>query len=231
MGNTRFTYGMALGPENNFYSKETAGLIAVADATPNVYNGGLFYTNNTSNTEITDFDFGPRADRPNCLSQNEGKVIRVVFLDDSTTLVNATNLKLANGTNYTPGANSSIDLMFHNSAWYETGRTQIENGSYSLSGASSAGADQTYNVAGLSVIGIADSCGIYRLTSGVAGQRLTLIMQESASVIIANSDATDTIVLNSTSLATYVLTSNQTLDLINYGSRWYETNRGSYQVD
>ena len=99
MGDTRFKNGLALGSYNNFYAT-TAGVFAQADTTPDVTDGVLFYSNNTSNTTITHFDLtvvgGGAGSNAGAF---EGKVIKVIFLDNSTGLANTGNLKLATSDN------------------------------------------------------------------------------------------------------------------------------------
>ena len=78
MGDTRLT-NFALGKYANFYST-SANVFAQNDTTPDVTNGVLFFSNNTTSTVITNFDltgFGAGSQS----QQFEGKLIKVVFLD------------------------------------------------------------------------------------------------------------------------------------------------------
>ena len=120
MGDFRIPYGMALGKYNNFFAT-TSNVFSESDVTPDVTLGSLFFSNNTSNTTITNFDvtgFGAGSQA----GQFEGKVIEVVFLDGSTRLANASPLILA-GSNGLQGANNSIRLAYHNSSWIELNRS------------------------------------------------------------------------------------------------------------
>lgn len=132
MGDTRIRYGLALGRMNNFYTGSTDqtkrgylagtdGLFKQADTTPDVTNGYLFYTNNSAATTITDFKLMHPAfgTSNNLAGLFEGKVIKVFFIDGLTTIANSTRVVLADSGNTTFGANSTIELMYHTSSWYE----------------------------------------------------------------------------------------------------------------
>lgn len=144
---TRFPFGFALGFENQFnnygkggigsqaagqqYEQVTAGLLAQASTAPDISFGSLFYTNNSSNTTITNFTqtWTGRAGGLTAAGQTdtsgpppEGKIITVVFLDNSTQLANNSNLILA-GSNNLLGANNAITLLGSNGKWIEMARS------------------------------------------------------------------------------------------------------------
>jgi hypothetical protein len=110
MSVTRFPYGLGLSIAKNFEAK-SANVFGEADTTPSVADGSLFYTNNTTNTIITHFDSG-----------EEGQLITIVFIDNSTTVANSNRLYLQ-GSGALKGANNSITLINHNSAWHEISRS------------------------------------------------------------------------------------------------------------
>ena len=121
MGPTRFPYGEAEGFVNNFnYRGVTAGLIAQAATGFNATLGGLFYTNNTGTTVISNIILDDTANR---LVNYEGKVIKLFFIDSATSLANSGTLFLT-GTNNL-GANGSLDLMFSRGNWYELNRSLV----------------------------------------------------------------------------------------------------------
>lgn len=130
MGDTRIRYGLAYGRMNNFtsgiagqkgYLAGTDGLIANGDTTPDVTNGYLFYTNNTGATTISYFDVSlPGNPAGNNAPLFEGKTIKVLFLDTNTTIAGSL-IYLANSEN-TFNEKGVLDLLYHNSAWYEISR-------------------------------------------------------------------------------------------------------------
>ena len=119
MADFRIRYGTSVGSYDNFRAR-TDGLITSGDTTPDVSIGTLFYTNNTSATAITYFDGLLSGGQ---VGIEEGKQIQIIFLDTATTLVNGAQMLLSDTANTFP-ANSTIDLEFHNSAWYERGRSK-----------------------------------------------------------------------------------------------------------
>ena len=176
MGPTRFPYGEALGFVNNFnYRSTTANLLTEGDATPNVTTGSLFYSNNTSNTTITHFDLDDYANRA---ANYEGKIITVLFLDNSTRLANAVNVYLA-GTNNLVNRDATsihgITLMHSRSGWYElqrhmTNRNEVLQ--YSISGTSSLNVDDVKVGLILNTGGV--TTAISALSGGQIGQSIIL---------------------------------------------------------
>ena len=173
---TRHPYGTANGFVNQFnYRGNTANLFASTDATPDVSDGGLFYTNNATATTITHFDlleYGRKS------ADYEGKVITVFFLDNNTTIANAGNVFLSSTSN-TFMANQSIQLMHSRSAWYEIDRATVTRNDlqvFSLGGTTSFNADGT-RIAYLS--GTAATT-IQAISGGQHGQSLILIAGSGA---------------------------------------------------
>ena len=184
MGPTRFPYGEARGFVNNFnYRSTTANLFTQSDATPDVTTGDLFYTNNTDNTTITHFDLQDYANRA---ANYEGKVITVLFLDNSTRLANAVNLYLA-GTNNLLNRDATsihgITLMHSRSGWYElqrhmTNRNEVLQ--YSISGTSSLNVDDVK--VGLVLNTGSVTTAISALSGGQVGQSVVLVNAGSNAV-------------------------------------------------
>ena len=73
------------------------------DTTPSVKGHNNFATNNSASTSITTFDDGV-----------VGQMIRVVFFDANTTLVNSADLVLSSGANESPAANSWKEFIYIN---------------------------------------------------------------------------------------------------------------------
>lgn len=115
MAESRFT-GLALGPYANFFAR-SSNVFTSGDTTPDVTNGAIFYTANTSRTVITHFDLS--ATQGGNVSQFfEGKVITVVFLDTATQLTAGAQLNVGpSGGTIDPKLNTQLTLVYHNSAW------------------------------------------------------------------------------------------------------------------
>ena len=122
MADFRIPYGLALGKVNNFFA-QTNNVFTSGDATPDVTLGSLFFTSNTSNTSISDFEFNITGPIPgmsahgSVAGQFEGKIFTLVYLDDSTTLVRGARLIVA-GDNLTMPANTVSDFVYHKHQCY-----------------------------------------------------------------------------------------------------------------
>ena len=235
MGDTRFKNGLAYGPYANFASR-TDNLFSENDTTPDVTNGNLFFSNNTTNTVITNFDLqAPPGDNSPTYSQGyQGKAIRVVFLDDSTGLANSGRLRLASSDGL-QGTNNSIELVYVNSAWVEFGRsynsTQIITvESKNLTGSIlSLGTGAVSVKGGVSVIRIiaaaASNAVIRQAINGAQGQIITLLAVNSEPTIIVNSASNIDGTFCTTSTATgaqFILTQSGAISFIKNGTRWHE---------
>lgn len=212
MGDFRIKYGMAYGRQNNFYAgiagqkgylAGTDGLLGQGDTTPDVTNGVLFYTNNSGATSITDFELtSPRGAAQ--VGLFEGKAIKVVFLDSNTT-VSGPRILLSNSDN-TFNRNGYLELLFHGSAWIETGRSNIYNQMVNLNIAASQGLNTNY-VASivLQVTGAAPV--IQSFSGGYLGQRLLVINNNSSAAIsisTAGNIVAPSLQLNTTGIITIV---------------------------
>lgn len=236
MGDTRFKGGLAYGQYANFFAT-TANVFGQADATPDVTNGNLFYTNNTSNTTITHFDLTATQGGATISQWFEGKVISVFFLDDSTRLVNGGRLVLQ-GSDGLIGANNHIDLLYHNSSWIEMGRSYNGNNvinvtSASMNATAGAGTGQVL------IRGVGPSAVLYlasevtgpvvlrQVIGGEPGTQLTLISSwVSDSLVVINSASNiDGLFVGLTTGATSVqfrLASSSSIVFTKFGNRWIE---------
>jgi len=132
-GEMRIRYGLAYGRENNFYTgvpgqkgylAGTDGLFAQMNTAPDITLGSLFYTNNSGATVINSFTIqDPAAGKGNLAGLHEGKEIKIIFLDSNTT-VSGSRIYLV-GTDNAFSAGSFLDLIYHNSAFMEMGRSNI----------------------------------------------------------------------------------------------------------
>lgn len=245
MGETRFKNGLAYGRFANFYVGDTAGLFAQGDTTPDVTDGHLFYSNNTTNTIITHFDLTAPGPIPGgsahvTISQLfEGKAIKVIFLDDSTGLANAGRLILSSSDNLT-GANNTAEFIYHNSSWIEISRSYNNSQVVRVTSSSVAGAVNlataaagtgAVNVRGnVNVIECISEAGtntiLRRAINGQQGQMLTIVGYPAGSdtLVICNSAAADTFVVTSSqSTATqFRLASSGAITFVRSGNVWLE---------
>ena len=237
-GDTRFKNGLALGPYNNFFAT-SANVFVENDTTPDVTLSSLWFSNNTTNTAITNFDLtvvgGGAASNAGAF---EGKLLRVVLLDDSTSLINGARLVLQ-GSNNLAGLNNTIDLLYHNSAWVEFGRSYNQSNVISVdtnnikTASSIFPNTSTGNVIitgrGPSVIirMLQDSTGNWTMRRAIGGQQgdfLTLYAGgDSHSLVICNSAAADTFVCNTSASSTqFRLVSSAAITFIRVLNKWHE---------
>lgn len=187
MGDTRIRYGLAYGRMNNFttgyagqrgYLAGTDGLFINGDTTPDVTNGFLFYTNNTAATTISHFDvLHPVGTGGNIAPLFEGKVIKVFFLDTNTTLSGAQLILANSDNNFT--VNSTLEMLYHNSAWYEIDRVSVKPTSTTFNIVSSNGTAQFFDATGVGPIvilkGTTDVALLRSISGGYTGQIITMI--------------------------------------------------------
>lgn len=230
-------YNLALGRLNNFFAR-TDNVFAQSDATPDVTSGVLFFSNNTSNTTITNFDLTSVSQSGNNAGQFEGKQIGVFFLDGSTRLVNGGRLVLAS-SNGLQGEGNYLELLYHNSSWYETTRSYNQSNVITVDSNALKTVSNTFPnastgnviIAGrgnFPVIKMLHSTGsnfaLRRLIGGEEGQHVTIIAAgASDSLVIVNSDATDTFICMSSGSATqFRLTSSAAVTFVYNNRRWHE---------
>lgn len=238
MGDTRFKNGLAYGPYANFFAT-TANVFAQADSSPDVSLGNLFFSNNTTNTTITNFDLqAPPGDTSTTYHQvYEGKVIRVIFLDDSTRLVNGGQLILT-GSEGLQGANNSLELLYHNSSWIEFNRSYNANNvqeitSASLNTTAGAGTGQVLirgrgpsNVLYLASE-VTGPVVLRQVIGGEPGSQLTLIASwvSDALVIVNSASNIDGLFTSITSGSStqFRLASSGSVIFTKFGNRWIES--------
>ena len=186
MSDFRFKYGVSYGTVGNFQSR-TDNLLASTDTTPDVTDGNLFYTNNASATSITHWDLSGA----NVVSEHQGKEIRVIYLDASTTLVAGAQLRLKDGQNVPMPALSVTDFIYLNSAWVETYRSYNTASQITVTSANvSAASLITINPAVTSVLlltGASSSMTLNGMAGGYTGQTVTLHTIGSSVTFITNS--------------------------------------------
>ncbi len=236
MGDTRFKNGLAYGPYGNFFAT-TANVFGQADTTPDVTDGNLFFSNNTTTTIITHFDLqAPPGDTsPTYHQRYQGKVIKVVFLDDSTGLANAGRLTLS-GSNNLQGANNSAEFLYHNSAWIEFNRsynnskvitTESKNLTGSVVSLGTGAVSVKGDVRTIRLIATAGSdCILRQAIDGYQGQVITLVaVGASDALIIVNSasniDGTFA-TTTSTGAVQFRLMSSGAISFVKHGIRWVE---------
>lgn len=217
---TRHPNGDALGFVNNFnYRGTTANLFAQSDTTPDVSDGGLFYTNNTTATVITHLDLKDYANR----SVNyEGKIVTLFFLDTATQLANGGRMFLV-GSDDLAGANHSITLMHSRSAWYEISRSKVnQNGGFETSAAvaNSAALTTTKDSKNIFINGTASLVIVAGISgNSYIGQRLTLI-GNSQGISIQISSAAALAVAGTNAI---VYTSPRAFEFIRVAGSWLLT--------
>ena len=176
MGDFRIKYGSAIGALNNFYAR-TDNLFTSGDTTPDVTNGCLFYTLNTSTTTITHFDLTNVSASGNVSGHFEGKLIKVIFLDTATTITPSGRMILQSDSSNTFRVNSSSDFVYHNSAWLEFSRSApygVEVTTQLLSGASDA--LNVLNNTRLVIVNGASATNIIQsISGGYIGQVIRLV--------------------------------------------------------
>ena len=188
MGDFRFTYGIARGPEGNFQAR-TDNLFASTDATPDVSAGNLFYTNNASATSITYFD----VIGANPVALHQGKEIRVLNLDNNTTYVSGSQLRLMNGQSVNPVAGAVFNFIFVNSVWYEIFRSYNTANVINVSSSSiGAGANGVVtigpHVEELDVlVAAASTFTLRQVLGGYLGQTIKIFAVDSAILLACNS--------------------------------------------
>lgn len=224
MGDARIVYGLALGKQGNWYQtwqSRTHGILGQADTTPDVTNGVLFYSANTSATTISNFDLsapGSPNTGGNLAPLFEGKVIKV-FFTDSVTTISGSRIYLAS-TNNTFNSNSWLGLVYHNSAWYETERSQVAGLNVSQKITRVGAANEALTVTSqdymLVVVPTAAGAIVSGISGGYVGQRI-LLVSGSGTATFALSDATSSGAGNIFFVASNQLvfdTTNSTIELV-----------------
>ena len=228
MSDFRFKNGLAYGPVGNFQAR-TDNLFASTDATPDVSDGNLFYSNNASATSITHFDLSGQ----NVLSEHQGKEIRVVFLDANTTLVAGAQLRTAEGQNIPVPALAVFDFLYVNSAWVETYHSYNTTNTITIgSNTIAAGGLININPAVTHVLlltGASSSMTLQGMPGGYTGQRVTLVSIGSSVSLTTNSaGATDSFVVRTVGGTSAIMTGTNSVTftrlVMGSTAKWVETN-------
>lgn len=230
-------YNMALGRLNNFFVR-TDNLFAESDTTPDVTQGVYFFSNNTSNTTITNFDLTSVSQAGNNAGGFEGKQITVMFLDGSTRLANSTRLVLSDSNGFQV-VNGQIGFLYHNSAWYETTRAYNASNVITVDSNTLKTVSNTFPNASTGnviiggranniVIKMLHSTGsnwtLARAIGGEEGQHLTILAAgASHSLVVVNSNAADTFICTSSASSTqFRLVSSAAITFVYNNLRWHE---------
>ena len=239
MGDTRFKNGLAFGPYNNFAARSD-NVFAQGDTTPDVTDGNLFFSNNTTNTVITDFELtvtgGGGGSNAGAF---EGKEIKVFFLDDSTSLASNARITLA-GSNSLQGPNNNATFIYHNSSWLETSRSYNQSNVITVSsvGWLTATGNPVMNAStgNINVRGrgnqihirdISEASSNMALRRAVGGEQGAQLMITAAGAsdthVICNSAAADTFVcMSSASSTQFRLQSSASIIFVRNLGKWHE---------
>lgn len=168
-------YSLALGKYNNFQAR-TDGLIAEADAAPDVSMYSLLYANNSSTTVIKGFSNGA-----------EGQIIYVINVGSDLSFAGSTNILITDSSNLTK--NDSISFIKHASAWYELSRSH--SAASDIKYAIELSANNASIVGGVAntrvlVINNSGATTISGLSGGYVGQVLTIVNTLSAVTLSHN---------------------------------------------
>lgn len=235
MGDFRISYGRALGKLNNFYAR-TDGLAANSDTTPDVTDIGLLYTANTNTTAITYFDVRSPQGNNTQSGWFEGKELKVIFLDDSTSLTRSARM-IVQGDATTYPVNTVRDFIFHNSSWIEThAPTVLQSNIVSVESKNLTGSTLSLGTGGVSVLGktvvrlLAEASSAVELRTalhGYPGQIITLLgVGGSDSLVIVNSasniDGTFVTTTSGTGATQFRLMNSGSISFVKQGNQWLE---------
>lgn len=240
MADFRFVNGIARGRFNNF-AVQSDNLFISGDTSPDVTLGCQFYTQNTSNTSITYFDLTVTGPIPGATGHGniapgfQGKEFRLIFLDDSTTLVRSAQLIL-NGDDLNIPLNTVMDFTMVNSAWYETYRSVNQSRFVQIESKNVTGSILSLGTGQVSVRGIdvvrlrgevSSSLTLIAAKGGYEGQRLTLMgVGASDSTVIVNSasniDGTFVVTSSTTTPTQFRLMSSGAISFMKHGNQWLE---------
>lgn len=154
-------YSLALGKYQNFKAR-TDGLISEGNATPDVSQYSLLYSNNSSTVVITNLTNG-------C----EGQLVQIINLGSSLSF-NGSNFLLSDSSNL--AKNDNISFINHGNVWYETGRSH--SAGLDVKYAPQLGADnQAPDITNAKVFIINNSGAtiLAGLSGGYVGQMLTIV--------------------------------------------------------
>jgi hypothetical protein len=181
----RVKYGFAIGHPDQFNSHTgylmtgTAGLVKQSATTVDVTNGVLFYTANTASTTITALTCTTYSINT---GNQEGRIVRIVMIDNSTQFAQSGNIVLAGTGNFGLQENGQIELMQSRGKWYELSRTPYTTQDYStvnLAGTTncSVNADRVQTVI---VTQTSTATQLSAISGGYIGQTLTIVFLNSS---------------------------------------------------
>lgn len=214
MADSRFN-GISIGKYNNFYAR-TDGAFTSGDTTPDVSLYGLYYSNNSSATTITDFDLAATSQGP---GQYEGKQLKYVALDANTTLSPSASL-LTTEPGVALAANTVIDFVYHNSTWLETARS-VPSATGGSSSQSIAGTTAVGDVTGYSlipIVGTAATVTIKGISGGTELQEVRLYDAGSGGISVLINTAGNILIEGTNSL---VFNKSGVYDFVKRGVTWW----------
>ena len=198
-------------------------LLTPQDTTPDVTNGCFFVTNNTSAVTYTYFDLSGY----NATDRN-GKYIMIHFRDANTTVQNSGQIWLTDTQGALP-ANSTLELVYYNSAWVEVGRSSVDQTpqapqgavrsvSYTFSG-TIGGALLKVNTAQRIYVTASAVANITGFAGGVSDQALDLVVIGIGTNVFLTQSAG---VLQIPGTGTFLLSGSATYRFLTYnGVEWY----------
>ena len=178
----RLPYSFAIGYENQFawhqgYSTAgTAGLIKQGVVAADVTVGTLFYTANTVATTIV-------ALTCNTYSSNtgyqEGRIIRIVMIDNSTQFAQSGNIVLSGSGNFGLTANSELELMQSRGSWYEISRTPQQTQDYQSKnlGTTTNNYISADKLSAAFLLGTAATATLQSISGGYIGQVISVVLK------------------------------------------------------
>ncbi len=229
MGDFRFVFGTARGKEGNFQAR-TDNLFGSTDATPDVSDGNLFWTNNASATSITHFDV-VGADP---VSRHEGKEIYVGVLDGNTTFVNGAQLRLSDSQDVPATPGSMWHFIYHNSAWFQASPASLNTAGVLTAQSSNLGTTGLLTITPATTVvgllsGVSSSMTLRGMPGGRTGQMVTFVNLGSSITFITNSaGATDSFVVSTVSGTSAIVTGSDAVTFVRAvqgtTAKWFETN-------
>ena len=198
-------------------------LLPPQDATPDVTNGCFFVTNNTSAVTYSYFDlagFNP--------TDRNGKYIMIHFRDANTTVQNSGQIWLTDTQGALP-ANSTLELVYYNSAWVEVGRSSVDQTPQAAQGAIRSVSYSFSGTIGGAMLNVTTAQRIYVTASavgnvtgfagGVSNQAVDLIVVAPSSSMFLTESAG---VLTIPGTGTFLLSQSGTYRFVTRnGVEWY----------
>lgn len=220
MSDFRVRYGHSIGPEGTYNITSGKTLFGESDTTPDVSDGVLFYSQNTTATLITHFDVAGAGGQPGT-SFHQGKRIVVFYKDGSTGVLSGAQVNLINTSGAAYPAGTVAEYFYHNSAWYEMNRiapTQVPAPFQNLAGNVVVGSFGV-NVTTTNVLVLNASGGgaqLQSLSGGQVGQFVTIV-NGSSNALTISADGIGNIRAGTSAT---ILPNSGAITLLNYGPAW-----------